>query len=263
MQTKAARRTHPFGTAGSSPPATARRAIGFRVVAALIALATGLTGGHNLVAGWTDPLDGGIHRLQDLYWGVAEGILLAAALAVQVRRPERHVAAMRIVLLAVVAQLLGAVASAALDPVGVVLLVLVLLAAVLHPARGTVLRPRVQPSTRLLVVALPAAVALVAFAGVQVAHHYTASSHDVLDAKMGWLGAAFACLGLALTLMAAALLPERKEPVVLAAIGLVILGVASILHPHVASSLGLGGGLLAFAVAAAVLVLARPWDADA
>lgn len=262
MQTNAA--PTPTALRADAPaPAGRGRAIGFRVVAALVALATGLTGGHNLVTGWTDPLDGGVHRLQDLHWGVAEGILIAVALAVQLRRPERHAAAMRVVLLAVVAQLLGAVASAALDPVGVVLLVLVLLATALHPARRAVLRPRVHPSTRLLVVALPAAVALAAFAAVQVSHHYAAPAGDVLEAKLGWLGAAFAALGLALTLAAAALLPDRTEPALLGAAGLAVLGVASALNPHVASSLGLAGGLLACAVAVAVPVLARTDTAGA
>ena len=125
----------------------------FRVPAVLVTLVMGLTGGHNLVAGWSDPLDGGIHRVQDLHWGVAEGLVLAVTMGLQLRHPGRHAGAMRVALLAVMGQLVVALATADPDPFGIVLLVLVALATAAHPVRRQVLRPTLAIDNLRLAVA--------------------------------------------------------------------------------------------------------------
>lgn len=232
------------------------RRTGFRLVAGVLTLLMALTGGHLLVVGWTDPLDSGVHRLQDLHWGVLEGLLLAVALGVQLRNPERHAGAMRVALLAVSAQLVVAVAALALDPFGTVLLLLVGLALRLHPARREVLRPRWDVDRALLPAVAAAAILLLAFALVQLHHHETAEPHDLLEAKTGWLGAAFCSTALALVLAAAVLLRSRAAAR-LSAAGLAVLGTASVLHPTAASSLGRVGGLAGCALAAALLVRSR------
>lgn len=229
------------------------RRTAFRAVAVVLALGMGLTGGHLLVTGWTDPLDGGIHRLQDLHWGIGEGLLIAVAMAWQIRRPERRAGAMRVAVLAVLAQLVGAAAALVVDPFGLVVLLLVGVALALHPARRDVLRPVVSPDRRLLVAAAPAALALVIFAGLQIAHHYSAAAGDPLEARTGWLGAAFSGLALALTVVAAPLL-RSAETAFLAAAGLTVLGVASLLHPYDASSFGVAGGAWALVLAVALVV---------
>lgn len=225
----------------------------FRVPAAIVTLVMVLTGGHNLVVGWNDPLDGGIHRVQDLHWGVAEGLLLGVAMGLQLRRPAGHPAAMRVVLLAAVSQLVVALATADPDPFGIVLFVLVVLAAAAHPARDQVLHPDRVLEPRRLVVALPAAGALAVFAAVQVAHHGHAAPHDLLVAKTGYIGAAISCLALALLCLSSALTRSRTTTV-FAALGLGVLGAASLVHPHLASSWGTVGGLLAIAAALALAI---------
>lgn len=242
------------GTETDAPTAGRARRIGFRVVAGLLTLAMGLTGGHLLVTGWTDPTDGGIHRLQDLHWGVVEGLLLAVAMGWQLRRPERHAGAMRVALLAVVAQLVCAAGALAPDPFGIVLLALVLGALALHPARRDVVRPALAPDRLLLAPAVAGALALAVFSAVQVAHHHTASSGDLLEAKTGWLGAAFCGLALALVVLAAALL-RSTAATVLGAAGLAVVGVGSLLHPSAASSFGSIGGAGALVLAVALLLV--------
>jgi len=226
------------------------RHVAFRCLAGLLCLGLGLTGGHLLVTGWTDPLDGGVHRMQDLHWGVVEGLLLAVPLGWQLRRPARHAGAMRVAVLAVLAQLVVAVAALSPDPFGIVLLALVVLALRLHPARHDVLHPVLRPG-RLLVVAVPTSLALLTFAGAQLAHHYAAAPHDVLEAKTGWLGAGFGAAGLAFTVLAGALLRSRGATA-LSAAGLGVLGIGSLLHPDVPSSFGVVGGTLSLLVAVAL-----------
>lgn len=232
-------------------PDPASRFVAFRCVAGFITLVMGLTGGHLLVTGWSDPLDGGLHQLQDLHWGVTEGLLLAGALGWQLRHPARHAGAMRVAVLAVLAQLLAAIATLGPDPFGIVLLLLVGLALRLHPARRDVLHPAVRPDRRLLAVTVPGAVTLLAFAGLQISHHFSASTHDLLEAKNGWLGATIGSISLAVTLLAAALLRSTAATTLTAA-GLAVLGLGSVLHPHTPSSFGTIGGTLSLLGLAAI-----------
>jgi hypothetical protein len=225
----------------------------FRLLAGLVALAMALTGGHNLVTGWADPLDGGIHRLQELDWGIAEGLLLAVSLAWQLRRPQRHLDAMRVAVAAVVAQLLVAVATFSPDPFGIALLVLIGGALLAHPRRREVLRPALHVSRGAAAVGGPTALALLGFAAVQVGHHYAAAPHDLLEAKTGWVGAAIATTALALVVLVATFTGGRFSTT-LGASGLLILGAASLLHPQLPSSFATAGG--AAAIAAAVSLVA-------
>lgn len=235
-------------------PAKSDRLLRFRIPATLLALATGLTGGHLLVTGWVDPSDGGVHRLQDLHWGVAEGLLIAVALAMQLRSPARHPGPMRVVAFAVAAQLLVAVATLSPDPIAIVLVIVVAVLVIVHPARDEILKPTLTPSWPKLITAVPSAVALLAFAAVQVGHRYTAEPHDVLEAKTGWVGAAIATTALALLALTAAML-DGVAASRLTALGLVILGIASALHPHDPSSFGTIGGAAAIVLAIALAVL--------
>lgn len=245
-------------SAASAPPSrtepsahTTSRHIAFRCVAGFLTLVMGLTGGHLLVTAWTDQLDGGLHRLQDLHWGVAEGLLLAVAFAWQLRHPARHAGAMRVAVLAILAQLVAAIATLSPDPFGIVLMLLVALALRLHPARHEVLHPAIRPDRRLLPIAVPGAITLLAFAAFQVGHHYNAPPHDLLEAKNGWLGATIATTSLAFTLLAAALI--RSTPATaLTAAGLAVLGLGSVLHPHAPSSFDTIGGTISLLAAAAL-----------
>lgn len=228
----------------------------FRVLAGLVALAMALTGGHNLVTGWTDPLDGGIHRLQELAWGVAEGLLLAVSLAWQLRRPQRHVDAMRVAIAAVLAQLLVAVATLSPDPFGIALLLLVGGALLAHPRRHEVLHPSLQAGRTSATIGAAVAAVLLVFAAVQVSHHYTAAPHDLLEAKTGWIGAAIAATALALAVLLATFTGGRISTV-LSAGGLLTLGTASLLHPQLPSSFAAVGGAAAIATALALVVAKR------
>ena len=226
----------------------------FRLPALLVTLVMGLTGGHNLVTGWSDPLDGGIHRVQDLHWGVAEGLFLAMAMGLQLRHPTRHPGAMRVAVLAMIGQLVVALATANPDPFGIALFVLVALATIAHPARRQVLRPTVEVDNWRLALAAPTAVALGVFAAVQVTDHWQAVPGDLLVARTGYIGAAISCLGVALICVAAAVTASRVTTM-FASVGLGILGVASLLHPHLASSFGAVGGILAVIAAAATAAI--------
>lgn len=227
------------------------RLLRFRIPATLLALVMGATGGHLLVTGWTDPADAGVHRLQDLHWGVAEGLLIAVALAMQLRRPARHPGAMRVVALAATAQLLVAVATLSPNPFAIVVAIVVAGLVLTHPARDTILNPTPTPSRLKLITAIPSAAALLGFAAVQVEHHYAAGPRDLLEAKTGWIGAAIAATALALLALTAALLNSVTAGR-FAALGLTTLGIASTLHPHDPSSFGtIGGGA---AIVAAIVM---------
>ena len=233
------------------------RALRLRLPAAVVALAMALTGGHLLVAGWVDASDGGIHRMHDLCWGVAEGLLLAVPLALTAWRPVRHTAALRVALLALAAQLVVGVATLTPDPFAIVLVVLGALLVWGHPARAVVLRPA-RRSHGALAWLLAGAVLIAAavLAAVQVAHHLAAAPDDPLRVRTGWIGAALCWLAVG-AVAAAGLLLRDRTALVLSSCSLLVLGAGSITFPTVPSSLGVTGGAAAVAVGLALALRAR------
>ena len=236
--------------AGTAEP----RALGFRIPAAVLALVMALTGGKLLVFAWVDPSDHGIHRMQDLHWGVAEGLLLAVPLALSAWRPVQRVAMMRVVFLALAAQVLIGVATLTPDPFAIVLVVLGAALVMAHPARHTLLRPRFhRPGATLRAAAVSTLLLGAAFAAVQVAHHFQAAAGDPLRIKTGWIGAALCSLGIS-AVAAAGLWLRDHTALAFAAASVLVLGAGSLVHSSAPSSLGLVGGATAVVVASTLLV---------
>jgi hypothetical protein len=229
------------------------RRIAFRAVGALLALALAVSGGRLLVSGWFDARDGGIHRFHDLSWGVIEGVILLAAVAAQLRKPGRHVAAMQQAVAGLGALLVTMVVTLSPDPVTLVAGILIGVLVVLHPTRAGVLRLRAKVDVRRLVLAFGGSAALVAYGLHQSGLMRSAPADDPYAQAAGYAGACAAAFGIALVALLAAVRGDAGLPAWSAPVGALVLGVGSIVFPLHESSLGGLGGLIA--VGAALLYM--------
>lgn len=237
-------RATPQSETDPGPRARVRTAT-FKLLAALLALALLATGGRLLIYGWLDPRDGGIHRFQDLAWGVIEGVILLAAIAPQLRRPARRLAAVQQALVGLAALVLTMLVTLKVDAPTVLAGVLLSVLIALHPARAQVLRVRGQSDPVRLTLALAGAVPLLIYALHQAALMRATPSANPLGQAAGFAGACAASLAVASVAVLAALRGGRSLPAWSATTGALVLGIGSIAFPHHPSSLGAAGGAAA------------------
>lgn len=248
-------------TATNHTPTSRLRRTTFKLLAALLALALLATGGRLLITGWFDPRDGGIHRFQDLAWGVIEGVILLAAIVPQLRHPARHVAAVQQALAGLAALAMTMLLTLSVDAPTVLAGILLLVLVALHPARTEVLHVRGQPDPVRLTVALAGAIPLLIYAVHQASLMRTTAATSPLVQTSGFAGACAAGLGVALVALLAAIRGGTSLAASSAAAGALVLGIGSLALPHHPSSLGTAGGAVAVAgaivFAAATLRLRR------
>jgi hypothetical protein len=128
--------------APSAPVVVSRpRRIGFTVLAALLALFTGLAMGGLAAIVQTFTVTGHdvVHQIHYVHWGAYMGVLTAVPLAGLALRPS--VAAAQQTAVVVAAFVVAAGASQTIDPAVVIFPVLIGLLLYLHPRRGELLRP--------------------------------------------------------------------------------------------------------------------------
>lgn len=242
-------------SAFAAPRAVSRaRQISSRVFLAVPALAAAAFGGHLLVTGWATTRGGGAHHVQDLAWGALEGILLLVGLLAALGRPVRRPAVLAQVLAVIAALLVTMALTAQLDAFTLVLTALVVTGVALSPARPllTASKPRVDVPTAVLAAA--AAVALVPYAIVQAAEQRRDA--DVHAELIGYTGATAWALGTVTVLAVASLwLPGRRLVALSAAAAAAVVGLASVIWPDDASSLGAAGGAACLALAMSITAL--------
>lgn len=264
-------------TAPTAAQVSGARRIAFTILVVLLGLGTavGMGGVFNLVGalfGATGDSPGGdVHRIHDLAWGITTAVILGAAFLVQVRRPERKVAAMQQALIGVGVGLLGLALGEALSPelgaegapviVSAALVAITVLVAALHPARQRVLRAGPALSLVLAPAALIAAIPLTAYALAQAGLQRAGSVADehvlfVHYADMTTVALAIPLLGL----LAATKTPGWRIPAWSAGLAAILLGVGCVMYPTHASSLGMGWGSAAIAGGLAFIAAAE-WEA--
>jgi hypothetical protein len=242
----------PALAATPAPRAGRPRRVVSRVLLGLPALAIGAFGGQLLVTGWTTDRGDGVHHVPDLAWGAMEVVLLLVPLLVTLSRPARHPAA-RVQALAVVGALvvtMGLVAAP--DPFTLVLGTLVIGGVLL--SSGGLPRPAgVDPAMAVLCVL--AAVALAPYVlGVAADQRAGVDVHAEL---LGYTGAVAWALALVAVLAIGSLrMPGWEVPAGCAALGAAVMGVASLIWPDDAASLGTAGGAAVLVMAGTVCVAA-------
>lgn len=224
------------------------RRVAFTILSAALGLLMGffLFGLPLLILGWFDSEDGGIHRFHSLSWGALIGLLAAVPALLQLRRPERKIAALQQIGVVFIAVILGYVFSRQFQLSGFLVLVgIFAVFASLHPARNEFFRLG-RPIPALVGLAFVAAVPFFIYAFGQGQLQQTAGDpHAANDHYLDMVRVASAVPLVALV----ASLGGRgfRIPAWCAGLAAIFLGVASIVHPDQASSFGTTWGVAALA----------------
>jgi hypothetical protein len=235
------------GVMPSVVSASRGRRVTFGVLAGVLGLLLGIAAFSlpALVLGWFIE-ERVIHRVHDLGWGALGGIILTLGLLVQLRAPERKIAAMQQVALGVVALVVASVIAGEGTLFVLVPIIALLALVALHPARHEFLRPGTGFSPALGAIALLAAVPLTLFALDQAALQRAGVAADAHSEEAHWM--TMAALGFALALVA--LLAASKTrgwriPAWSAGGVAIVFGLASAIFPDYASSVGVVWGAVA------------------
>jgi len=224
-----------------APRVSSPRRLAFRALAAFLVVLFGFIffGLTSLVIGWFGDLEGVAGPVTEIGYGALVGLILTVGLASQLRHPARQVAGLQQATLVIPALVAGSVL--AMDSQNAEQLILLVPALgvlwLLHPARGQLLRPPIQISPVLALLALLGAIPLMAYA-----------------LAMG--AAAQELTGL----LAAFRTPGWRIPAWSAALALGVFGVASVLFPRHPASLGTAWGGLAIA-GGILFAAAGEWEA--
>jgi len=245
-------RTAPTPTTTPALHAGRARRVAARILLGVPALAVGAFGGHLLVTGWTTSRGAGTHHVADLAWGAMEGVLLLVPLLATLHRPSRRPAARLQALAAVGALALTMALVASPDLFTLVLGTLVIGGVLMSP--GQPLRPA-GADPAMFALALLAAIGLVPYALVTAAHQRAGA--DVHAELLGYTGAVAWALALVAVLAVGSLRMDGWQvPAVSAAVAAAVLGVAGLIWPQDAASLGTAGGAALLSMAGAVGVAA-------
>lgn len=224
------------------------RRIAFTVLSGLLGVVTGLAlfGLPLLVVSWFDTEDGGIHRFHYLAWGAFIGLLAAVPALLQLRRPERKVAATQQIGIVLVAVVLGYVLSGEFSLIGFLFFVVAYTGfASLHPDRGAILRVGAV-SPVLVGIALAAAVPFFLYAVGQGSLQQSAGTGDLHASQDHYLDMARVASAIPLVGLVASLRTAGSRiPAWCAGFASSFLGVASLVYPNQSSSFGSGWGALA------------------
>ena len=220
----------------------------FRVLTILLGLVLGLGafGWPSLVAPWFATGSQVIHRVHNLGYGALVGILLAAPLVAQARRPEARPAAMQQAIVAGVTMVVAEAVSTDLEPFFPSVLILVLVVASLHPARGRLLRRPARPSPATMVLAVAGAIPLIWFAVHESAFQRNGSPLDPHVQMHHWT----TMTGLGLAIAAVAILASFRTdgwriPAWCAGLAAAVYGAASLAYPSYAGASGRAWGSVA------------------
>lgn len=260
----------------STSVAPVRRVV-FTVLAVLFGLGMGVAMGGLFVivpalfAATGDGPHGEIHRIHDVSWGVWTAVIMGAAFLVQLRRPERKVAAMQQLMIGALASLGGLAMGGALAleygaegsmvVVSGTVIAAVALVAALHPARRQLFRGTGQLSPVLAPAALIASVPLIMWAVAEAALQRGGPTSDEHVLWTHYAGMTTVALAIPLLgLLAALKTPGWRIPAWCAGLSAALLGVASVMFPTHPSSLGVVWGAVALAGGIAFVGLAE-WEA--
>lgn len=215
----------------------------------------------SLVIGWFQVLEGVAGPVTEIGYGALVGLILTVGVASQLRHPERRIAGLAQAALVIPSLAVGSLLARDAQNVEQLVILFPALALLwaLHPARAEFLRPPSRISPRLLAIALPAAIPLIAYAVAMgtAAQELTGPPHHVQRLSI----MAALAVGIALTALLAALrTPGWRIPSWSAATALLVFGVVSVMFPLHPASLGSEWGVLAI-VGGLVFAAVAEWEA--
>jgi hypothetical protein len=221
-------------------------------------LGIGLFGLSALVLGWFEADDGSFIPVTDLGHGVLVGILMTVGLLVQLRAPERKIAAAQQVTLAALALLLSAPLAADGQNVVPGLLALVAMGVVvaLHPARREFFMRGIGFSPAVAAVAVLAAGPLIGYALSMAAEARELSGPPHHIQRLATM-AAMALAVVLVSILASFQTRGWRISAWSAGAALMVFGLASIVFPTYRGSAGAGWGALAIGAGILLLVVAE------
>jgi hypothetical protein len=219
-----------------------------------------LLGLPSLALGWVRGGDVMVHRVHDIGWGAFAVILVCGSAVAQLWMPERRPAAMQQLLACLAAGGVSMAASEALVPSHLIRSALIAVPAAvmfaLHPARRDIVRiGRVNPV--LAALAIAAAVPLGQFALQQIRNQRvdTVSPHGI---AFHWGTMATLALAIVATMLVASIrAPGWRLSAWCAGLSLAVFGVASVVYPDYASSVGRAWGIGAITLAIVFVCVAE------
>jgi hypothetical protein len=254
----------------TAPQTMRARRVAFAVWMTILSLLVGVLfiGLTALTVGiWlADPSYEETNPVLDLGFFALGAVLIGAGFASQLRAPERHLAGLQQALIGVLALATAGLLGDRVEPLwgGLVLIAAMAIAAAVHPARGELLRRGAGLSSSLVVLSALAAIPAIAYAEHMLALARDAGpscfagqcAHGDRFAEM----AALAIAVVLVALLASARTGGWRVSAWSAGVAAAILGLASVVLPDVAGSVGRASGALAVAWGVMV-VAAAEWQA--
>jgi hypothetical protein len=219
-----------------------------------------LLGLPSLTLGWVQGGDEIVHRVHDLGWGAFAVILVCGPAAGQLWMPERRPAAMQQLMLCLAAGGVSMAASGAIVPShlirGALIAVPAIVMIVLHPARRDVWRVgRVSPPLIALTIVAAIPLMLFVFRQIRIQRIDTFSPHGI---AFHWGTMATFALAIVATMLVTSMrAPGWRLSAWCAGLSLAVFGVASVIYPDYASSVGRAWGTGSITVAIVFVFVAE------
>ncbi len=223
-----------------------------------------LLGVPSLVTGWLVARgDEQIHHIHDIGWGTFTVAMLGVGIVAQMSEPERRIAPLQQTLACLAAGGISMGASGALFipshiVLGAAMSAPVALILMLHPARFDAIRPGpFRPALALVAAAVAVPLLRFAFEQIQIQRVDRYSPHGV---RFHWGTMATLAIAIVLVMLVASLgAPGWRISAWCAGAALAIFGLAAVVFPDYASSVGVRWGAAAIA-AGAVFFATAEWE---
>jgi hypothetical protein len=223
---------------------SALRSLAFDLLAGVLGVVSAAFGLLSIVSALR--VERTVHRLHDLGPGIVLAVVMAPAAFALLGARKRSIAGLQQAAAVVIAWTIAGALSRTFDPLFGMFLVLTVLLAVLHPARGRLLALPRRPSLVMGLIAVAAAVPLILYAANQAGLQRWTVQSNPHAAEAHYAGMAEMALAFVLVAFVGASRTDGwRLPAWCAGLAAAAFGAASVGTPYVEGSFGTSGGVIA------------------